>query len=128
LGNIKANPKKYLGNWVANIGRLFFSVPFTDTPQKLSTLFYTLPNTILLTLFGLSVYASVVGRRLVPVEMYVLLVMGLVALGGSTLVSAFARYLIPLVPLFALWIVTVLARVIEVRIRGREGEAVKLAV
>jgi 4-amino-4-deoxy-L-arabinose transferase-like glycosyltransferase len=121
--NIKAHPKKFLRNWTANVGRLFFSFPFTDRPQKLSTLFYALPNTILLSLFGVSVYALVVGHRLVPVELNVLPLTGLVALGGISLVGAEARYFTPLVPLFALWIVTVLGCVMEIRMRRRHAEA-----
>jgi hypothetical protein len=126
--NITAHPKKYLRNWVANVGRLLFSLPYTDTPQKLSTLFYAVPNTIVLALLSLSLLALVVGWRLVPSELYVLLLMGLVGLGGTTLLSAGARYLIPLVPLFTLWAVTVLARVLDIRIRGRQEEASEVVV
>lgn len=117
--NIQAYPEKYLRNWTANVGRLLFSFPYTDTPQKLSTLFYALPNTILLALFGVSVYALVVGHRTVPFELYILLAIGVVALGGMSLVAGGARYFTPLVPLFTLWIITVLASVIDIRIRGR---------
>ena len=117
--NIKSYPTKYLCNWTANVGRLFFSFPFTDTSQKLTALFYALPNTILLALVGLSAFALVVGRRPIPVEVHVLLLVAVVALAGTSLLSATARYLIPLVPLFTLWSVTVLARVMDIRIRGR---------
>jgi hypothetical protein len=126
--NIEAHPKKYLRNWAANVGRLVFSLPFTDTPQKLSTLFYAVPNTILLALFGVSLYALVAGQRLVPIELFLLLTMGGVALGGMSLVVGTPRYLIPLVPLFTLWIVTVLAGVVEIRLRGRDENASRVGL
>lgn len=117
--NIKTYPTKYVRNWVANVGRLIFSMPFTDTPQKLSTLFYALPNTILLVSFGLSLLALAVARPRVPGEIAALLMMATMAFGGSTLVSATTRFLVPLVPLFTLWIVFVLSRSFQVRIIAR---------
>ena len=39
-------PAKYFANWMANIGRLLFSYPFSHTQHKLTTFFYIIPNTI----------------------------------------------------------------------------------
>ena len=52
--NIKNHPKKYLKNWCANVGRLFFNYPYSYTPQKISTYFYILPNMLLLTFWLIS--------------------------------------------------------------------------
>jgi len=35
IDNITHHPAKYFINWMANIGRLLFSYPFSYTPQKL---------------------------------------------------------------------------------------------
>ena len=128
LGNIAAHPGKYLRNWTANVGRLLFSFPYTDTPQKLSTLFYAVPNTILLALLSLSLLVVIVRQRMVSTELYVLLLTGLVGLAGSTLLSAVPRYFTPLVPVFTIWIVTVLSSVVEVRIRPRGENAARVGV
>lgn len=60
------------------------------------------------------------GHPRVPVEIVALLMMAIVTFGGSTLVSANTRYLVPLVPLFSLWIVIVFSRAIEIRILPRQ--------
>ena len=46
--NLAAHPSVYLRNLAANLSRMFFSFPYTHTEQKLSTLFYALPNSFLL--------------------------------------------------------------------------------
>ena len=46
--NLAAHPAVYLRNIGANLSRMFFSFPYTHTEQKLSTLFYALPNSFLL--------------------------------------------------------------------------------
>jgi hypothetical protein len=45
LRNIAAHPAKYLRNWLANVGRLLFSYPYSYTEQKTSTFFYLAAST-----------------------------------------------------------------------------------
>lgn len=53
ISNIRHHPLKYMANWLAKMGRLLFSYPYSFTAQKLSTYFYV-PNVFLAFLFVLS--------------------------------------------------------------------------
>lgn len=98
VANIAAHPAKYLKNVAANVARLCFSFPYSYTPQKLTTLFYVLPNALLLSAL---VFSGVVLSTRRPPGVgdchLVLVLMGL-ALGGSSLLSAYPRMLDPVVP------------------------------
>lgn len=115
--NIMQNPIKYMFNWVANIGRLFFSYPFSYTPQKLSTYYYLLPNMFIFVLLVISIYPAILRYRSIPFEIYGLILFALIALSGTSLVSAYDRQFRPLVPIFLLWISFVYYRVLQINIR-----------
>lgn len=116
LENISQYPLKYISNWVANIGRLWFSYPFSYTPQKLSTFYYLLPNMFIFVLFVLSIYPAIVKYRLFPVELIALLLFDLIAFGGTSLLSAYDRQFRPLVPVILLWLSFIYVRVVKIQI------------
>ena len=60
--------------------------------------------------------AILFARSLVPPELATLLAFVAVSLGGISLVSAVARYFIPLAPVLALWIVFTAERLIPIRL------------
>ena len=47
IENVINNHKKYIKNWMANVGRLVFSYPYSYTYQKLTTYFNIVPNIFL---------------------------------------------------------------------------------
>jgi hypothetical protein len=98
IDNIKAHPAKFLRNLVANVARMCYSFPYSYTPQKLTTLFYVLPNSLLLS--GLAAAAVVLWvRRPAGVgDCHLVLVFMGLTLGGSALLSAYPRMLDPVVP------------------------------
>ena len=98
IDNIKAHPAKFLRNVAANVTRMWFSFPYSYTPQKLTTLFYVLPNSFLLS--GLAIAAVVLWvRRPAGVgDCHLVLVFMGLTLGGSALLSADPRMLDPVVP------------------------------
>jgi hypothetical protein len=118
--NITHHPAKYLHNWAANVGRLLFSYPYSFTPQRLSTYFYMAPNTFVVVLFLLSVIPSALRTKAVPFELWALLIFALIALAGSTLLSAFDRQFSPLVPVLCLWMGFVYTRVIRIDLCSNE--------
>jgi hypothetical protein len=122
--NITYHPRRFLVNWMANMGRLLFSYPFSYTPQKLSTYFYLLPNMFVVVLLSLSLCFGYLRRRLIPYEIYAVVLIGAIAHGGTSLLSAYDRQFRPLVPLFGLWISFVLVRVVRIEMRDQlEGLA-----
>lgn len=116
IENIVSNPVKYLTNWVANIGRLLFSYPYSYMPQTLLTFFRLIPNMFIVVLFLLSLYPSYLGRRAIPYEIYSLALFGLVYFGASSLLSAYNRLFCPLVPIVSLWIIFTAFRILKIEI------------
>jgi hypothetical protein len=115
--NITHYPKKYFKNWIANVGRLLFSYPFSYTPQKISTYFFFIPNMFIVVFFLLCIFPSFVRRKLIPYEIWALLLFGSIAFIGSSFLSAYARQFYILVPIFGLYISFILTRVLKIEIR-----------
>ena len=129
IRNIRKNPRKFVSNWMANVGRLLFNYPYSYTPQKLTTYFYLLPNMFLVVMLVLSAYPAWLGRKRIPPEMYALFLFGLVALAGSSLLSAYERQSRVLLPVWITWIAFVATRFVEIRTAepctGRQGPVVR---
>ena len=117
INNIIHNPGKYFKNWMANVGRLFFSYPYSYVSQELSTYLYMIPNMFLVVFCVLCIYPGYIGRKLIPYEIYVLLIFGCISFIGSSLVSAYSRQFTLLVPIFTLWIIFILTQIVKVEIR-----------
>jgi hypothetical protein len=117
LDNIIHYPSRYLVNWIANIGRLLFSYPFSYTPQKTSTYFYLVPNMFLVVSLLLSIYPAVLKHRTIPYEIYALLLLALIAVGGTSLLSAYDRQFRPQVPIFLLWLSFIYLRILKIEVR-----------
>ena len=117
LQNIREHPIKYLQNWLANVGRLLFSYPFSYAPQKLSTAFYLLPGMFVVVGFALALPLALRGRRLVPVELNHLLLTGGVSFFGASLISAYQRQFQVLLPFFLIWMAFLFTQVAEIRIK-----------
>lgn len=118
--NIKHYPFKFFKNWIANIGRLLFNYPYSYYPQHLGTFFYIIPNMFIVVLSILCIYPTYIGRKLIPHEIYALLLFGVIAFVGNSLLSAIVRYFYVLVPFFALWIFFTLGRILRIEINKEE--------
>jgi hypothetical protein len=115
--NITHHPTKYFTSWMANIGRLLFSYPFSYERHKLTTYFYFIPTMFIVVLFVLSIYPAISRWKSIPYEIYALLYFGLIAFGGSSLLSAYTRQFSPLVPILLLWLSFIYVRVMKIEIR-----------
>ncbi len=101
--NIKNNPMDYFFNIVPNTLRLLFNYPYSYKTQSLNMYFYSLINTPIVLAFLLSLIPSWKFRKLIRIELVILMVFGLVYFGGLILIPAFPRYFFMLVPLLLLW-------------------------
>jgi 4-amino-4-deoxy-L-arabinose transferase-like glycosyltransferase len=108
MQNIRAHPGKYFENWLANVSRLFFDTPFSYPVWPHQPRVFAV-NAVVLLLLAWSVIAALRDRRRVDAGALMLLVLGVIALGGISLISAVGRYSAPVMPLLGLWIVAVLA-------------------
>jgi hypothetical protein len=110
IQNIREHPAKYFRNWVANLGRLAINYPKSYTDQKPETLLDIIPSMVALIMFCLCIPSVYSRSSQIPHELWVLLLIALIYLGGTSLVSAFQRFQLPLVPIGFLWISFVVAR------------------
>jgi len=117
VNNILQHPRKFVINWMANLGRLFFNYPYSYTPQKISTYAYFLPNIFLFVIMIFSLFVSFYAYKSIPYELFSLLVFSLIAFGGSSLLSAYSRQVLPLIPIAALWIFFIWCRVVSLKIK-----------
>jgi 4-amino-4-deoxy-L-arabinose transferase-like glycosyltransferase len=123
FNNIRRHPLKFVQNWMLNVTRMLFSYPYSYTPQKPTTLFYLVPNMLLVSLALFLVYPTIVGRRRIPSEVFVVLALAGLALGGNSLLSSHARWFALCVPMLALWMLVALVRVVRIQVVGdRAGE------
>jgi 4-amino-4-deoxy-L-arabinose transferase-like glycosyltransferase len=100
LQNIREHPAKFAENVAANLSRLFFSFPFSYTPQKLRVLFYVVPNGLLLIatlVAGLALVASRPAGFIGWLPHVAFITLTLLA---TAPLSAYARMLFPIVPSF----------------------------
>ncbi len=104
--NLAAHPAVYLRNIGANLSRMFFSFPYAHTEQKLSTLFYALPNGFLLAFTTLALVRLPRRARAGPPALskvegpvYPYLLFAGAAFAGTALLSAYPRMLFPFVPI-----------------------------
>ena len=114
LINIRQNPKKFIKNWLSNIGRFFFHYPFSYRDQTINTYIVLVPNMFLLLLFIISLYPAFYSKNKVPLEIIVFLIFGLVYFCGSSLLSAYSRFSNPLIPVLLLWIIYVFNHLMEI--------------
>ncbi|MFZ1947106.1 MAG: hypothetical protein WAW06_06135 [bacterium] len=129
LENIGAHPGRYLANWVANLGRLIFNYPYSYRTERPSPWLHVIPGALLVAALAWSALALGArrirrrnqasggtrvseearrqGETQIPAEIWVLALFGLAAFGGSSLLSAFNRFLLPILPVALLWIASV---------------------
>ena len=115
--NIIHHPFKYMLNWLANMGRLLISYPYSFTPQKLSTYFF-MPNMFVAVLFVLSITPALLRRAAIPFELWALLLFALTAIGGCSLLSAYERQFRPMIPVLCTWLAFICVRVLRIELRS----------
>jgi hypothetical protein len=75
-----------------------------------------IPNMFLVVMMTFSLIPTVLRRRSIPQEIFGLLFWACVALGGSSLLSAYVRQFIIVTPLFFLWIIFVWMKIVKIEL------------
>jgi len=120
IRNIKNHPLKYLENIVYNMGRLIFHYPFSEAIQKPRTLLVLPINGILLTLMIYSLIITLINWKKLPYYLKLLLIIGFLYLGASTLVTAFVRMFTVIVPILLIWIAFILQNTLKINFKFNE--------
>lgn len=118
LANILSNPKKYIINCIANVGRMIFGFPYSYRFQKLSIYFYMIPNIFLIVPFILCIFVFFTRGLSAPPEFYNILLFGAITFFGSSLLSAFPRQLFPVIPAILLIVGFTLTNILKIEVRN----------
>jgi hypothetical protein len=98
LENIRDHPLKYGENVAANVSRMLFDAPYSYSRQRLSALYFALPNALLLAAALLSAFLALRMRHALPAAAVPFALFAGTAFGLHALVAAYPRMLLPVVP------------------------------
>ena len=98
LENIRNHPGKILYNWVANVSRLFFNLPYSYKYQHPVQLLYLVPGALLLSAILFCIYPLVKLRRTLPPEIIHAVFVFSVFAAGHSIIYAQARFLCIIIP------------------------------
>jgi hypothetical protein len=118
IENIKSHPKKYLSNWISNVGRLIFSYPYSNTQQTIKSLFTIVPDMFVVVIIVLLFAASIVHYKKFPEGVIWLFLFILIYLFGCTLLSAYRRMFYITMPFWFFFISYVLNNIFSLKIRN----------
>jgi len=104
IKNIINNPLKYFSNWVANVGRLLFSYPYSSTQQSTSSYFTILPNMFVVVFILIAFMLCILRYKYIPPEIVIILIFILIYLFGSSLLSSYRRMFYVTLPFWAVFI------------------------
>ncbi|GAC1321072.1 MAG: hypothetical protein NVSMB25_14300 [Thermoleophilaceae bacterium] len=105
LSNIRARPPSYVRNVAANLGRLWFMLPYSPSPPAAVLLLYGAFNLVLLAGLAWAVGILIRARRRLPPETLPMAAIAVAGLGVHLPLSAEPRLLLPLV-LPMIWMIT----------------------
>lgn len=117
IENIKSHPGKYLSNWIANVGRLLFSYPYSNAKQTIKSYFTIIPNMFVIVLIILTFAVSTVYFKIIPEELILLFLFVLIYLFCSSLFSAYRRTFYITMPFWFLFISYVFNNIISIKIK-----------
>jgi hypothetical protein len=117
LINIKNHPNKYIENWFANIGRLFFSYPFSEKKQSLDTYFTFIPNMFIIVIIVFAIIGSFINYKKFPEGLFFIFMFIFIYLSGSSLVSAYRRMFYVTMPFWFVFISYFFTNIITIKIK-----------
>ena len=117
LKNIKTHPKKYIANWFANVGRLFFSMPFSNKLQSTRMYFLLIPNMFIIVTILLILGVSLKHYNKYPVAIQLLFIFISIYLLGCTFVSAYKRMFYITMPFWFIVISFFFKNIVSIKIR-----------
>ena len=115
--NIRNYPLKYIKNCGLNISRLIFNYPYSLDYQNPKTLAYTIPNSILLFLFLITLYPLFKLKNKISKNIYFIIFIYLTYLGGSSLVSGVGRYILVIIPFIAFHLIYIYKQNFEFKLK-----------
>lgn len=121
LEHIRDHPLKYAENVAANISRLFFDAPYSYSSQRLTAVYFAVPNAILLGALLLASVVAVRVRHSLPPPAAPFAIFAVAALGLHLFAAAYPRMLFPIVPVLIWFVATVSAKHLRVVFRSAQA-------
>ena len=121
IENIRGAPLKFAKNVAANVSRMTLGFPFSAKQETLNTLYYLIPNSLVLWALAGSALLAAWGRVSFGFEGIVFAAFAGLAFALHSVLAAFPRMLMPLIPI-ALWFVFVTVETVVVPYLARTRE------
>jgi 4-amino-4-deoxy-L-arabinose transferase-like glycosyltransferase len=121
LENIREHPRKYVENVAANISRMLFDAPYSYSSQRLTAMYFAIPNALLLGVFGFALVVAVRVRGALPPPTAAFAIFAIAGFGLHAFASAYPRMLFPIVPVLIWFAGTTIAnhvRIVDSRAHG----------
>jgi hypothetical protein len=114
IQNIKTHPKKYMSNYISNMGRMIFNYPVSYVLQKPSTLRRLPINGTIVVISLFCLFLTLTNWRKVLYPLKFSLVFALLYFGGSALGSADTRMFNLVIPVLLIWIAYIIERAVKI--------------
>jgi len=124
IQNIQEHPTKFAKNWAMNCTRILFSYPLSFLKPSLGVFKYVLPHSFLLVFSLLFCWPCLKNHRQVPTEIWCLLFLMATYFCGSSLLSGYARFFFPMVPVLVLWIALCFHQFVRIQFQRERAENV----
>lgn len=122
IENIKNKPLKFLNNWCANLGRLFFNYPYSYNKPSIRIFFYLIPQAFVFVFGLIATFLSITRTKEYPFELILLMLLVGVYLGGVSLLSAYIRFFYILLPIIYVWICYTFTKVVSINLNNNRAQ------
>lgn len=127
--NFEENPAATIRNLGANLCRILFGFPNSHRSERVATIYWIIPSAFVLGLMLFAIYPTISSWETIPLSIKLLSLCAAIFFGGSVLLPAEPRYLLPIIPIVLLWLAYIYGNVVRVQIRAgaapqwRDGQA-----
>lgn len=115
--NFHATPSATVRNLAANFCRILFGFPNSHRGERLATIFWVIPSALVLGMMLFAVYPTIRVWKTLPLSIKVPALCAAIFFGGSVLLPAEPRYLLPIVPIVLLWLAYIYGNVVSFEIK-----------
>lgn len=114
IRQISQHPVKYALNVFTNITRFTLNYPYTETWQKPSSFVHMVPGMMLIFLMLFSLYLASINIKHIPLDLAIVLGIGLIYFGGSSLLPAVTRYFGLFIPFSLPWLCWIYSNCVKI--------------
>jgi hypothetical protein len=122
IENIRTYPIKYFKNWIANVSRMFLNYPFSYRMANMQDVLPHIFSIPLIFLFLISLYPAYKHRKRVSPGLFFTGLIFLFYFLGSSVVSAYSRMSVPIIPFMILFSTYSIASFVDITLKKIDEE------